>query len=188
MRKINMTMTKSWLGVGALCAMLAVGACTPNGNSGGGTSAQPQPYQQPQPYPQQTAPHTERGMTAPVILNLRGPMPAPSAGPITLDLEIVVNEPIQAPVSLQVQLPPGVQLVSGMPSEMLNLPQPGKLYRQYVVQSPGPLNQPVIVTAQARGPNDAWGFSARKQYPPAMDNLPPHPRSPGVGRPPAVRP
>ncbi len=188
------TKSNSWLNAsalcGALCATLAVVGCTPNGNSGGGSNAyQPaqQPTQQYQPYPDNPGP-TQRGMTAPVILNLRGPEPAPTSGSITLDLEIVVNEPVQAPVSLQLMLPQGVQLMAGLPSEVLNLPQPGKLYRQYVINTQGPLTQPVLVEAQARGPNDAWGFRAQRQYPAAVDNLPPHPRSPSVGRPPVVRP
>ena len=178
-----MTKSNRWLGAGALCALLAVVGCTPNGNSNGGSSAQP-----PAPMAQNPSGPTQRGMSAPVILNLRGPSPTPAGGNITLDLEIVVNEPINAPVSLRVMLPQGVQLVSGQPTEVLSLPQAGKLYRQYVVYAPGPLSQPVQVEAQATGPNNAWGFRAHRQYPEAVNNLPPYPRRPGVGRPPVVRP
>ena len=183
MRMNNMTTMTTGLGIGLLCAFISMGACTPNGNSGGGTSAQP--YQQPQNTPQQMEP--QRGISAPVVLNLRGPNPVPSNGPIVLDLEIVVNEPIQAPVALQIALPEGAQLSSGLPSESLSLLQPGRLYRQYVVQTASPLRYPVVVTAQAKGPNDAWGFNARREYP-TSDILPPHPPSPNFGRPPVVRP
>jgi len=178
MRKINITMNTSSLRVGLLCATLAVGACASNGNSSGGSSnAQ-----------SQSTPYSSNRAGAPVVLNLRGPTPTPTAGPITLDLEIVANEPIQAPVYLQIQLPPGTQLVSGIPSETLSLPQAGRYYRQYVVQTQGPLSQPVVVEANAQGPNNAWGFNARRQYPAAVESMPPTPRGPGVGRPPAVRP
>ncbi|MFW5741387.1 MAG: hypothetical protein ACOC1F_13585 [Myxococcota bacterium] len=183
-RMVHMTMkSNSWLGAGALCALLAVAGCTPNGNSNGGASSQP-----PAPMAQQQPGPTQRGMTAPVILNLRGPNPPLAKGNITLDLEIVVNEPIHAPVNLRVMLPEGTQLVSGQPHEVLHLPQAGKLYRQYVVHALGPLNQPVQVEAVATGPNNAWGFRAHRQYPAAANNLPPYPRTPSMGRPPARRP
>lgn len=180
MRKVNMTtMSNSWLGASALCALLAVAGCSSNGSSNGGPSqpAQPNAYNTPGP--------TERHSSAPVYLNLRGPEQA-MGGNITLDVEIVVNEPITVPVTLQVQLPPGVTLVSGLPNEVLTLPQPGKLYRQYVVYSPGPLTQPVFVTADATGPNNAWGFSAKRQYPAAVNNPAPYPRKPPTGRPGAI--
>lgn len=183
-RMVNMTTkSNSWLGAVALCALVAAVGCTPNGNSNGGSSAPP-----PAPMAQNPSGPSQRGMTAPVILNLRGPNPAPAGGNITLDLEIVVNEPIHAPVNLRLMLPPGVQLVAGQPAEVLTLPQPGKLYRQYVVYAPGPLTQPVEVEAMATGPNNAWGFRAHRQYPPAANALPPHPRTPNMGRPPARRP
>ena len=138
------TKSNTWLGAVALCALVAVAGCTPNGSSNGGSSA-------PAPVAQNPSTPTQRGMTAPVILNLRGPNPAPSGGNVTLDLEILVNEPIQAPVNLRVILPAGVQMVAGQPTEVLNLPQAGKLYRQYVVHTPGPLTQPIEVEAVATG-------------------------------------
>ena len=180
----------SLLGAGMLCAALStavcmsvmVSGCASNGSSGG--RRQQQPYQQ-----QQQGPYSDRGMSAPVVLNLRGPTPTPSSGQFNLDLEIVANEPIQAPVSLRVQLPQGTMLVAGMPSETINLPQAGNYYRRYVVQTQGPLNQPIVVEADAQGPNNTWGFNARRQYP-AVVNQPigGQQRPPSGGRPPVVRP
>lgn len=180
MRKINMMKTTIWARTSVLFATLAVMACASNGNSGSGT----QPSQQ----SQQTAGYSQQGMSAPVVLNLRGPAQPPNGGQITLDLEIVVNEPVQAPVSLRILLPQGSQLVSGLPSETLTLSQAGRLYRQFVLQTQGPLSQPVVVEADAQNPNNAWGFTARRQYPANTEVAPSQPRSPAMGRPPAMRP
>lgn len=174
----NMTsMTKSLLGASALCALLAFAGCTQSGsNSNGGQAPPPN-------NPDMSGP-TSSGMSAPMYLTLRGPDPAPSSGNITLDLEITVNEPIRVPVNLQVLVPPGVQLVAGQPAETLNLPQAGKLYRQYTVVSNGPLTQPVIVRANATAPSGAYGFNAERQYPAAPTTVIQPGRRPPMSRPP----
>ena len=172
------SMTKTMLGAGALCALVAIAGCTQgNANSNGGQAPPPN-----NPDPGMAGP-TSSGMSAPMFLTLRGPDPAPAGGNVTLDLEITVNEPIRVPVNLQVLLPPGVQLVTGQPQETLSLPQPGKLYRQYVVATPGPLTQPVLVRATGTAPSGAYGFTAQRQYPPVA----PAAIQPGM-RPPMARP
>lgn len=172
------SMTKTLLGASALCALLAIAGCTQSGSNSNGGQAPPPNNPDPSMGP------TSSGMTAPLFLTLRGPDPAPSAGNITLDLEITVNEPIRAPVNLQVLLPPGVQLMAGQPMETLSLPQAGKLYRQYVVATQGPLTQPVLVRANATAPSGAYGFTAERQYPPAATTTIQPGRRPPMARPP----
>ena len=186
-----MATTKSWLCASALCALVGLAGCTSNGNSNGGNG--PQPVMNPgqgqgqgaQPY---VGSPSQSGMTAPLVMFLRGPEPAPAGGNITLDLEIQVNEGINAPVTLTVRVPQGATLLAGQPTEILTLPQPGKLFRQYVVQSPGPLSMPVVVEAIARDPNGAWGLRAERKYPAAAVMVPTQPRQPPMGRPPAPPP
>ncbi len=174
-----MSMTKTLLGASALCALLAVAGCTQSGSSSNGGQAPPPNN----PDPTMGQP-TSPGMTAPLFLTLRGPDPAPASGNITLDLEITVNEPIRMPVNLQILLPPGVQLVAGQPQEILNLPQPGKLYRQYTVVTSAPLTQPVLVRANASDPSGAYGFHAERPYPPAPATVIQPGRRPPMARPP----
>ncbi|MCL2822405.1 MAG: hypothetical protein FWD57_00260 [Polyangiaceae bacterium] len=173
MNKSNRWISAAMLCATVVCATVAIAACS---------SDQPPPVD-----PSFSPAGPTSGMSAPVILNLQGPNPIPNGGPITLDLEIVANEPIQAPVSLIVRVPPGTQLVGGAPSETLSLPQAGRYYRRFVVQTQGRLTQPVIVEADAQGPNNSWGFHARREYPEAAQTPITPQRHPG-GRPPAVRP
>lgn len=174
-----MAKTTGWLGAIALCASLAMAAC--NGGSNG--TAGPQQPMGPAPMQTDLGQPTSRGMTVPMYMNLRGPDPMPAGGDIRLDLEVVVNEPISAPVTLQVQVPQGAQLVAGQPMEVLTLNQAGRLYRQYTVRAFAPLQNPVIVTADARDPNNAYGLHSERRYPAAQ----PQTVAPG-NRPPMARP
>lgn len=161
----------SILTASALCACVALSACSTNSN---GSGAQNNP----------TIAPSEQGMRAPVVLVLRGPDPMPASGDIKLDLEIRVNEPIKAPVFLQVQIPPGVQLLAGVPTETLSLPQAGTLLRSYVVRTNAPLQMPIIVTADAKDPGGAYGLHAERKYPAAA----PAAMNPNTARPPVPRP
>lgn len=155
----------------ALCAIVALSACSTNSNGSGAQNNQ------------QFTP-TQQGMRAPVVMRLRGPDPMPASGDVKLDLELQVNEPVTVPVYLKLALPQGVQLLSGMPSEVLSLPQPGVLVRSYMVRLNGPLQRPIIATADAQDPNGAFGFHAERKYPAA----PAAQYNTNTGRPPVARP
>lgn len=171
---------KTLLGVCMLGALVAIAGCTQNGTSSAGGNNSPQGAGPVDP----SGPMG--GMSAPLFLNLRGPDPLPNGGNITIDVEIVVNEPIRAPITLQVLLPQGAQFVSGNPTETLSLPQAGKLYRQFIVTSPGPLAAPVLVRAFPATPSATSGFLAERQYPPKANVVQPPSRRPPVARPPTA--
>jgi hypothetical protein len=113
------------------------------------------------------------------VLHLRGPDPIPQAGDIRLDLDIVVNDGFQMPVVLNVRVPQGAALVSGLATEQLSLPHPGKLVRTYIVRTSGPLAAPVQVTADSQHPSGISGIHAERYFPP--------PAAPAYGQP-GVRP
>lgn len=154
----------------ALCVSLSACSTGSNGSGQSGPSV---------------GPATQQGMRAPVVLMLRGPDPAPAQGDVKLDVEIQVREPMNVPVYLNLLIPPGVQLLSGAPSEALTLNAPGTLIRTYFVRLSGPLTQPIIATAEGKDPNGAFGFRAEKRYPVAAVVAP---NNPSNARPPVPRP
>ncbi|MBI5535568.1 MAG: hypothetical protein HY898_22750 [Deltaproteobacteria bacterium] len=166
-----MKILHSILTASALCACVALSACSTSSN---GSGAQTNPSVDP----------TQQGMRAPVILVLRGPDPMPAAGDIKLDLEIRVNEPVNAPTYLKLMVPQGAQLLSGAPQETLALGQPGTLLRSYMVRVNGPLQAPIVAVADAKDPGGAFGFHAERKYPAAAPvGVAPNPNRPPVPRP-----
>lgn len=161
----------SILTASALCACVALSACSTSSN---GSGAQTNP----------TVGPAEQGMRAPVVLVLRGPDPMPASGDIKVDLEVRVNEPITVPTYLQVMVPQGAQLLSGAPSETLTLAQAGTLTRSYMVRLNGPLQAPIVAIADAKDPNGAFGFHAERKFPAAA----PVGVNPNMNRPPVPRP
>lgn len=160
----------SLLTTAALCAFLALG-CSNGSNASGTQSAGQNPQ------------FSQRGMTAPLFVRVRGPEPVPM-GDVHIDVEVQVNEPIKFPVQLQVHTPAGVQLLSGNPSEVLSLTQAGTLMRSYMVRISGPLQNPIVVTADGKDPGGAMGLHAERTYPAA----PTHGTVTNTARPPVARP
>ncbi|HQP34976.1 MAG TPA: hypothetical protein PLI95_07350 [Polyangiaceae bacterium] len=147
-------LTASILTTSALCAFLALG-CS-NGSTASGTQSGPQNPE-----------FTQRGMNAPLIVRVRGPEPVPAGGDIKVDVEVHVNEPLKFPVTLQVRTPANAQLLSGQPAEVLQLNSVGVLTRSYMVRVNGPLQSPIVVTADGRDPGGAMGLHAERTYPAA---------------------
>lgn len=166
--------TTSFLVAAALGVLVALNGCSKPDETT--TSQQASP-----PVPKETL--LQKDMMVPLVLKLRGPDPVPASGEIRLDLEIVVNEVLSAPAELSLVLPPGVQLVSGSPSETIELTQKGTLQRQFVLQTSAPLQGPIEVTADVKSPTGAYGLHAKRQYP-----EPSKPTYTSPVRPPAPRP
>ncbi len=121
-------------------------------------------------------------MTAPLKLTVRGPVPPPDTGQVTLNIELLASEPLGVPVKLSVALPAEAKITKGAAEETLQITQAGQTTREVVLQLSGKLSSPVVVVAEAHDDGGGFGLRAEKKYPAE----PP----PGVSgqRPPPMRP
>ncbi len=111
----------------------------------------------------------EDGMGVPFILHVRGPKDLPEKGQFDLVADIQVNATLNVPATIAVQIPDGVNLVSGQQEETLSSLPAGQLQRTFKFEVVEKLQkeQPIKVIVDCKDPGGAFGAHAERAYPPA---------------------
>jgi hypothetical protein len=114
------------------------------------------------------APAPQARMAAPLKLVVRGPTPPPQSGDFKLEVDVIANEPIELPLRVQVEMPPGAVLTEGAPQQLLSIGQQGTTTLQYTVRLETPLQRPILVTAETRDDAGVAGLRAQRAFPAAV--------------------
>lgn len=187
---MRMRSVSAWCTAAVVASVATAIGCTPSGTGGAPNGESPQNAQasgeSPQnapgeaQNPQANPEHGVESMGPPVVLQLEGPATPPEGGTFTLTADLAAPNPIRIPVTVMVTLPPGATLASGQGRELLASLDAGHTRRSFQIQLAAPLTQPIIVTADARAPNQSFGFHAEKKYPaPTTASAPPAQTMPG---------
>ena len=130
-------------------------------------------------------------MQAPLVVSLSQVGTNPATNETDIAVAIDVPRPLSYPVTMTVYPPPGGQLVTGLPQEVLTLAQAGRLTRTYRVRSAGPLTPDAAlrVVVDGQSADHGAGLHADRQFPPRPEMVVPHNGvAPPGGRPPGAAP